>query len=284
MVTVIEAIQIGAARLGKAGVESARLNVELLLADILGVARLSLHLDSRRELSAEHSAVFEARLLRREAREPVQHILGTAEFFGRVFRVNRHVLVPRPETELLAEWALRTIDESGMSAPVVLDFGTGSGCLAVTLALQKKAAAVHALDVSPDALAVARDNAAALGANVVLHLGDGFKALPDGLVFDGIVSNPPYIPSAEIAGLDPEVRDHDPRLALDGGVDGLGFYHRLAAEAPRYLKPGGWLAVEMGDGQAADLLETFGDSPWSRAEVRHDDTGRERMLRVYRSR
>ena len=279
--TVIEAIQLGSSRLENVGVESPRLNAEMLVADALDVRRLSLFLDSRRRLSAEQAAAFEAALRRREAREPIQHILGTAEFFGRVFRVNRHVLVPRPETELLAEWALQTLDESSRTEPAVLDFGTGSGCLAITLALERKSAVVHAVDVSPEALAVAKANAASLGAGVAFHLGDGFTALPSGLLLDGIVSNPPYIPSAEIAGLDPEVRDHDPLLALDGGADGLGFYRRLAVEAPGRLKDGGWLAVEFGDGQGGDLLGIFGAAPWSGAEVRADDAGRGRMLRVF---
>ena len=279
--TVIEAIQLGSSRLENVGVESARLNAELLVADVLNGRRLSLYLDSRRELTAEQSVAFEASLRRREAREPVQHILGTAEFYGREFRVDRHVLVPRPETELLAEWVLETIDASSVEAPCLLDFGTGSGCLAITLALERTAASVHAVDISAKALAVAKANASALKAPVTFHLGDGFTALPSGLLFDGIVSNPPYIPSAEIAGLDPEVRDHDPLLALDGGADGLAFYRRLASEAPRCLKDGGWLAVECGDGQAADLLKVFGASPWREAEVRKDDTGRERMLRVF---
>ena len=279
--TVLEAIQLGCARLEDAGVESPRLNAEFLVGDVLRIHRLSLYLDSRRELTAEQTVAMEERLHRREAREPLQHILGTAEFFGRPFRVSRHVLVPRPETELLAEWALQTIDEAAVPSPVLLDFGTGSGCLAITLALERKSAVVHALDVSAEALAVAKSNAATVGADVAFHLGDGFAALPTGLVFDGIVSNPPYIPSSDMAGLEPEVRDHDPRVALDGGADGLGFYRRLAADAPRFLKAGGWLAVEFGDDQAADLLRIFGDAPWSGTEVRKDDTGRERMLRVF---
>ena len=279
--TVIEAIQLGSSRLEDAGVESPRLNAELLVADVLRVRRLALYLDSRRELTAEQIVAMEERLHRREAREPLQHILGTAEFFGRSFRVSRHVLVPRPETELLAEWALQTSAASSVQAPLLLDFGTGSGCLAITLVLERIAASVHAVDISAEALAVAKGNAATLGADVAFHLGDGFAALPTGLIFDGIVSNPPYIPSSDMAGLEPEVRDHEPRLALDGGEDGLGFYRRLAADAPRFLKAGGWLAVEFGDGQAADLLKIFGHRPWSDAEVRKDDTGRERMLRVF---
>ncbi len=279
--TVIEAIQQGSARLENAGVESPRLNAELLVGDVLRIHRLSLVLDSRRELTTEQFLALEEHLRRREAREPVQHILGTAEFYGREFRVNRHVLVPRPETELLAEWTLQTLAASSVEAPCLLDFGTGSGCLAITLALEQSTASVHAVDISAEALAVAKVNASALKAPVTFHLGDGFAALPGGLQFDGIVSNPPYIPSREIAGLDPEVRDHDPLLALDGGAEGLEFYRRLATEAPAWLKPGGWLALEFGDGQAADLLRIFGGAPWRGAEVRKDDTGRERMLRIF---
>jgi release factor glutamine methyltransferase len=191
-VTVLEAIRQAAQCLENAGVESPRVNAELLLADVLRVRRMELVLDSRRELSAENLAELEAKLRRREAREPVQHILGTAEFYGREFQVNRHVLVPRPETELLAEWALQTIASSSVAAPRLLDFGTGSGCLAITLALERKDASVHAVDVSTEVLAMAKANASSLKAPVTFHLGDGFAALLAGLKFDGIVSNPPY--------------------------------------------------------------------------------------------
>src|SRR5262249_34624698 len=160
-------------------------------------------------------------------------------FCGLEIAVNRNVLIPRPETELLAQRAATLLQP--LPAPRVLDLGTGSGCLAIALAVNCPAADIVATDISEEALQVARANAArhGVGAQIQFHRGDGFAAVPGHLRFDLIVSNPPYVASAEIAALEPEVRDHDPRLALDGGADGLEFYRRLAVEAPASLKPAG---------------------------------------------
>jgi release factor glutamine methyltransferase len=282
--TVRETLRQTTDRLQRAGVESGRLEAEWLLAHVLGVPRMHLFLEQTRELNGTEIRSLDNLVERREQREPLQHLLGTAEFCGRVFAVNRHVLIPRPETELLAQLAVSVGRASGPS-PRILDFGTGSGCLGITMALDLSGAEVHAADISPEALAVARANAASLAAadKVRFHLGDGFKALPAGLRFDLIVTNPPYIPSAEIATLQPEVRDFDPALALDGGADGLDFYRRLAQEAPDRMVAGGQLLAEFGEGQGPDLRRIFEQAGGTVEAILPDDTGRERILHVRRT-
>ena len=198
---------------------------------------------------------WQSLLAGRANRIPLQHLLGTAQFCGLEFRVNRSVLVPRPETELLAEaaWAVAAVKESA----VVLDIGTGSGCLAVAVAVHAEETTAHALDVSAAALNMARANAERHGVadRITFHEGDALVALPSAGLFDVIVSNPPYIPSSEIESLQVEVRDHDPRLALDGGADGLEFYRSLAEHCLPRLRPDGRLLLEVGDGQAQAVAE-----------------------------
>jgi release factor glutamine methyltransferase len=162
----------------------------------------------------------------------------------------------------------------------VLDFGTGSGCLAIQLAVKHPGARVHALDISEAALRVARENATRhqVADRIYFHPGDGFAALPADARFDLIVSNPPYIPGPEIETLQPEVRDHDPRLALDGGRDGLDFFRRLAREAPARLPARGGLLAEFGDGQDAALRDLFAPPGWTLSAMEKDDTGRARIL------
>lgn len=285
-VTVLEGIQKSTEFLTRKGVESPRLQTELLLAHLLGLPRMKLYLNFARPLAPAEVDALRAAVTRRGSREPLQHIVGSAGFCGLDVTVNRHVLVPRPETELLAEAGWEFLQNcpraagSETGAPAALDFGTGSGCIALALAAQCPAARVTALDASAEALAVARENATRLqlAGRVEFFLGDGFAALPAGRRFDLIVSNPPYIPSAEIAELEPEVREFDPRAALDGGEDGLEFYRRLAAEAAGFLAPGGRLMVEFGDGQAESLREIFTAQRWTVEAVREDLTRRPRFL------
>lgn len=288
------AIQQTTERLARAGVPSAGAEAEHLLAEILGCSRPALWLDAQRELSAAETSRWEDWTRQRELRVPLQHLTHCAPFLEWTFRVSPAVLVPRPETEELAIRAsglLRTREGAATGRPQrVLDFATGSGCLAIALALRHPTAVVEALDISAAALEIARDNAQRLGcdARIHFHLGDGFAALRGGTEvpgawFDGIVTNPPYIPSAEIADLEPEVRDHDPRLALDGGADGLEFYQRLAHEAAAWLVPGGWLLAEFGDGQGPAIRALFQHPAWESAICEPDLSGRERMLLVWRS-
>ncbi len=284
-VTVLEVIQRSAEFLAKRGVESPRLQIELLLAHILRMPRLKLYLSFDRILSDTELDALRELVKRRANREPLQHLVGSTSFCGLEMRVSRHVLIPRPETELLAEKAWKyllalPLESCATGTPSALDFGTGSGCLAISLAVKCPAARVAALDISPDALALARQNAAANGVDnrIDFHCGDGLEALPPGARFDLIVANPPYIPSGEIEMLQPEVRDYDPRLALDGGPDGLAFFRRLAQGAGAFLPDGGTLMAEFGDGQSETVAERFLAAGWRVEGVEPDYSGRPRIL------
>ena len=280
---VAEVIARGAKALAAAGVESPQLESEWLLAHVLAVPRMTLVVaGARREVVAGELGAFESLVAARATRRPLQHLVGSVSFCGLELAVNSHVLIPRAETELLAERAwefVRTL-ATPERAPVVLDFGTGSGCLAIAVAVKCPQAVIHAVDVSAEALVVARENAARNGVaeRVRFYFGDGFAPLPTGLRCDLLVGNPPYIPTGEIADLQPEVREHDPRLALDGGADGLDFYRRLAAAAHEFLQPHGRMMLEFGDGQGAALRGIFGVAPWRVEAVLPDLSGRERIL------
>jgi release factor glutamine methyltransferase len=281
-VTVLEVIQRSTDYLTRKGVESPRLQVELLLAHQLKVPRLSLYLNFDRPLTPPDLDALRALVTRRGEFVPLQHLVGSTSFCGLEIGVGPEVLIPRPETELLAQHALDWLHAGAgtLPEPVVLDYGTGSGCLAVRIASAHPGARVHALDVSPSALERARDNARRhqLDSRVSFHESDGLRALPGDLRFDAVVSNPPYIPSAEIAQLQPEVRDHDPRLALDGGADGLDHYRRLAAEVPPVLKPGGRLFLELGDGQAPAVRALLEAQMWVVGPIYPDYSAHDRVL------
>lgn len=282
--TIREVIQRSTEFLQRHGVDSPRLQAELLLAHLLKLPRLQLYLNHDRLLTEPETATLRALVQRRARREPLQHLVGSTSFCGIELTVSPAALIPRPETETLAELAVAALAKCNSPAPVVLDFGTGTGCLAIAVAAQCKTAQVHALDLSEAALLLARKNAErhGLSERVAFHLGDGFRALPTELRFDLLVSNPPYIPTAEIATLQPEVRDFDPRAALDGGADGLDFYRLLAREAPSWLKGGGGLFAEFGDGQEAALPSLFNDAGWRAVSIHNDLTGRARVLEAWR--
>ena len=280
-VTIRTAIQSHEAFLASKGVESPRLQVELLLAHLLKLPRLQLYLDLDREVPQRELGQLEELVQRRAERVPLQHLIGSVSFNGLELEVNGDVLIPRPETEILAQLAVQRLSDQKKPAPVALDFGCGSGCLAIALAVGVPGAMVHAIDCSEAALAVARRNAQRHGVaeRIRFHLGDGFAALPETTQpFDLLVSNPPYISTSEIATLDPEVRDHDPRLALDGGADGLDFYRRLAAEAPAFLLPGAPGLLEFGDAQEDDLRRLFSGSDWVFEAIENDLSGRPRIV------
>lgn len=278
--TVLETIQKSADFLAKRGVDSPRLHAELLLAHALKLPRMKLYLNFERQLSPQETDVMREFIKRRGQREPLQHIVGSTSFCGLEIAVNRNVLVPRPETELLAEEGWKFLSGLNSENKTALDFGTGSGCLAIVLAVKCPSAEVFAVDVSVEALEVAKLNAASnkVTERIKFLQGDGFQALPDKSQFDLIVSNPPYISSVEIEALQQEVRDFDPRGALDGGADGLDFYRRLAVEAKPFLKTAGKLMVEFGDGQADDIRKIFEGEMWIVEAVREDYSRRQRIL------
>lgn len=282
--TVLEAIQKSTEFLAKKGVESPRLQSELLLAHVLKTQRLKLYLDFAKELDENETDAFREVIKRRGDREPLQHILGGTSFCGLEIAVNRHVLVPRPETELLAEEGWKFLNS--LNGPArFLDFGTGSGCIAIALVHFASAATGSALDKSPDALSVARENAAQNNARnrIDFFQSDGFGAVDPGQRFDLIISNPPYIPAAEIAALQEEVRDFDPRAALDGGADGLEFYRILAEQAGAFLAAEGKLMAEFGDGQENSVADIFQGNRWTVQRIISDLNSRPRIISATKS-
>jgi release factor glutamine methyltransferase len=241
------------------GIESPRLDAEVLLAFALRSNRVQLIVDSQRPLVADELARFRELVKRRRVREPVAYLLGRREFYGRPFLVDKRVLIPRPDTEFLVDVGLSRSSSRSMGARV-LDLCTGSGCVAITLARERTTTKVHATDQDDGALAVARQNALALGAyNVSFSRGDLYEGLraPYGGAFDLIVSNPPYIPAPDIPGLSVDIRGFEPHLALDGGSDGLDLVRRVIDGAPPFLAVGGALAVEIGAGEADDVAACF---------------------------
>ena len=280
IVTVLEVIQKSSEFLSKKGVESPRLQVELLLAHVMKMPRMKLYLAFDRVLKEEEVASLRELIKRRGNREPLQHIIGTTSFCGLDIAVNRNVLIPRPETELLAERGWTFLSQGSSEKPAALDLGTGSGCLAIALAKHCEKAQIHAVDISPEALATARENATRndVQQRITFHEGDAFGALPKEVKFDLIVSNPPYIPTAEISTLDPEVRDFDPKLALDGGPEGLNFYERISKEAGEFLLPHGQLMCEFGDGQAEAIRRLFEAQKWTVLEIVKDYKQRDRFI------
>jgi release factor glutamine methyltransferase len=196
--------------------------------------------------------------------------------------VNRHALAPRPETELLAELGWQFLSTLNLQPSTALDFGTGSGCIAIALAAKCPNAKIVATDISADALALAKQNAARhnVTERIQFQQSDGFAALSGDARFDLIISNPPYIPSAEVATLQPEVRDFDPRVALDGGTDGLDFYRLIAAHAASFLKSDGKIMLEFGDGHAQAVRKIFENEKWIVEAVKEDYSHRARILIV----
>ena len=261
------------------GNKTARLDAELLLGEALGFDRIKLIVEAERPLAEGELGRYRALIKRRRVGEPIAYILGRREFFALPMVVDKRVLIPRPDTEILVESALSGTHARHLYGRM-LDLCTGSGCVAIAFAKARPTWRITAVDVSPDAASVARENVRRAG--VVHHLavleGDLFAALAEGARFELITANPPYIPSDDIAGLDADVRDFEPRLALDGGADGLDVTRRIIAEAPRYLSPGGLLALEGGFDQApavAQLLEAAGYTDITRAK---DLAGIERVV------
>ena len=271
-----------AQRLSAAGIESGARDAEVLLGHAFDVGREQVIACADAPVDDRRARIYERLLLRRLEREPTAYITGAREFWSLVFHVTPDVLIPRPETELLVEIALELARRRGSGALLrILDLGTGSGAIAVALASELKNAEVLATDVSTRALALAQANAERnhVGKRIRFVEGDLFDAVPGRACYDFIVSNPPYIRSADIATLEPEVRRWEPRAALDGGADGLDFYRRIAARACDYLAPGGALLVEIGAGTGEIVERLFQAARgWGRISVYRDYAGRQRAV------
>jgi release factor glutamine methyltransferase len=282
--TVAEVLARCRQTLVHAGIESGSNEAVWLLEKALRTTLLRVTLEVDRRLTESECAEVEALIGRRAAREPLQYIFGSQEFYGLDFDVSPAVLIPRPETELLVEEAKHVL--IGKPPAIVVDVGTGSGCLAVTLASVVRNTSVYALDCSPSALAVAQDNVArhSLSGRVTCALGDLCGPLESmGLAgqVDVIVSNPPYIAEAEWFSLQPEVRDFEPRVALVGGGVGIEVHRRLLDQAWQYLKPGGWLFMEMGIGQSEAVHQfALATGRYAHPTIRRDAAQIDRIIRI----
>lgn len=263
-----------ARRLREAGIEEYEYETWMLLEWKLGVDRAEYFMDPDAEVPQEQWNDLDAALRKRERRIPLQYLMGSCEFMGYSFAVDERVLIPRQDTECLVELAVEQMRRSPEPCRV-LDLCTGSGCIGVSVKLLCPQAQVVLSDVSEGALAVAGENARRLGAPVELVQGDLFENVQG--TFDYILSNPPYIPSKVIDGLMPEVRDHEPRLALDGTEDGLHFYRRIVREATKRLRPGGRLLFEIGQEQGEALLSLLQEAGYEETAIRQDLAGLDRI-------
>jgi len=276
-VNLLQAWQGAKQRLEAAGLAGPVIDARLLVEAAADATRADIVGDPYRALTPEQEARLDDYLARREHREPVSHILGRKGFWKIMLNVTPDVLTPRPDTETVVEWVLRDFPEH--AAWSVLDLGVGSGAILLSILAERPAARGMGVDVSEEALAVARDNAAHLGlaGRMTLLRGDWTESLPDD-AFDLVVSNPPYIASEVIETLEPEVRDHEPRLALEGGPDGLMHYRRLAPEILRVLKPGGRFAVEIGYDQKAAVEALFREAGAAQVQTLKDLGDRDRVV------
>ena len=273
--TVLEVLQSTSAYFKKREIESPRLNAEHLLAHVLGCKRIELYLEFERPLLEAELAPLRELVRRRGQGEPLQHLLGTVEFCGRVFVCDKRALIPRPETEELVELL---ISDCGLRKPErILDVGTGSGVISLSLAAALPEAEVHAVDISEDALALARENAERLGLTGRVQFQASDLLLYVTHVYDLIVANLPYVSVTERASLSREVL-HDPELAVFGGAVGDEMIRRLIAEAPAHLAAGGLLALEIGIGQADALSAIFAERNYHDISQRHDSAGVTRFL------
>lgn len=263
------------------GIESPRLDAEVLLAHVLEKQRIYLYVHFDEPLQPGELAAYREMIKKRVLRVPVAQILGEKEFMGLTFKVTADTLVPRPDTEILVQAAVDRLRAMAGEEPLrFADIGTGSGAICLSVLHYLEGTVVDTVDISPAARAVAEENAASLGLadRVTFHTGDLLQPL-SGISFAAILSNPPYIPEADIATLAPEVRLKEPHTALSGGQDGLDFYRRLAEEAPAMLVPGGFTAFEVGIHQAGDVADLLKANPLiDRTEILPDYAGIDRVV------
>ncbi len=275
--TILELIQKTTAFFEKAGVPDPRLDVELMLAHVLELKRMDLYLQFERQLTEPELDRLRPLVKRRAAREPLQHILEKTDFCGLEIRCTPQALIPRPETELVVQRVIQLL--ANKSPATILDVGTGSGAIALAVAHACPSVALVASDLSEDALALARANAekAGLQQRVEFRCGNLFEMIAPGEKFDLIASNPPYIPSGEIATLQPEVQ-HDPPLSLDGGADGLDIIRGLIVQSANFLKEDGWLVLEIGQNQASSVRQLLEENGWIKIEIVNDLQGIPRVV------
>lgn len=274
MVTYKEALRRAEARLAKAGVEEAALDAWLLFSWVTGISRAVYFMDSSRQWTDQkEQKLYEGMIEKRAERIPLQYLTGVQQFMGLDFQVTPSVLIPRQDTETLVEYALQGL----RSGDRVLDLCTGSGCIGISL-MKLGGARVWCADISWEALEVARNNGRLLGCNEIEWIRSDLLENIKERDFDMIVSNPPYIASGVIDGLMPEVKDHEPRLALDGEADGLSFYRRLASECGEFLKPGGQLCLEIGYDQGGAVGGLLAAAGWEQIFVHKDAAGQNRVI------
>ena len=276
--TFFELWKWGEKRLADSGIREADLDAKYLLLEAfeMDLAHFLLREQEQVPSTDGRTREYSDAVVARASRVPLQYLTGKQDFMGLTLHVDERVLIPRQDTETMAELVLRENPEKNIRLP---DLCTGSGCLAVSLAVLGGYEEVDAGDISPDALEVAEENGRRLGGNVHFVESDLFSALDPGKAYDVIVSNPPYIPTEVIEGLEPEVRDYEPRMALDGSGDGLAFYRRLAAESPSHLKPGGRLYLEIGWDQGESVEALLRENGFEDIEVVRDDAGNCRVVR-----
>lgn len=285
--TIAQALRWAHSELKASGIEDVRFEAEYLLSSALGCKRHELFLNPGKALSPGEAAAFSDYIARRGRREPAQYIVGHTDFRWLTIKVTRDTLIPRPETEILVEEAVKkakTLPCSAKPGLIAIDLCTGSGCVAVSFSHEVSSSTVYATDISKEALKVAGDNARSCGVEGRIRFcqGDLYSAL-DGLNLSNcasiIMSNPPYVAQADMNSLQPEVRDYEPRAALLGGAQGLDFYRRIIKDAPRYLTTGGFLLMEIGYGQAKDIKKMFEEyGGFADIEVKKDLSGIERVI------
>lgn len=274
--TALELRRWGEGYFAEKQIDSPRLTMELMLCHILRYSRLELYLHYDKPLTKAELSALKAMIARRAKREPLQYILGETEFYGLPFAIDSSALIPRPETEFLVEAALEYLVQATQPLSV-LDIGTGSGCIALTIAKKSPESRVVAMDISETALALAAKNQSALGVeNCELVKRDIFREIIVKKPFDVIVSNPPYISTEGMAELEPELLRHEPHIALTDGGDGLRFYRRFAEVFPSILAPDGMFFIEIGYGQAAEVIDLFADA--YQCSIKNDLAGIPRIL------
>jgi release factor glutamine methyltransferase len=282
--TIAETLKLASERLRAASVPNDLLDAQTLLAEALGRDRTYLIVNFNEQLGEDLLTAYFALIERRSAGEPLQYITGHQQFFGLEFEVTPDVLIPRPETELIVEETLRLVEEQKLDAPVIVDLGTGSGCIAVTLARELLNAKIFACDISTAALNVARKNAVRheLQSRIEFIESDLLAEFPQTPFADFILSNPPYVAAIELPMLQREVRDWEPHTALTDRGDGLSFYRRLLADAPACLKPGGHLICELGFGQSDTVSAMAASLGWNEIRLLDDLQGIPRTIALRR--